>query len=255
MSYIRLLAQRASNPLGQARDIVPQPTRLTQFRLPGPGSALASGTPETVAAGQLFGPDPATTYPALLTVAAIDIYLAAMIVDPGWPAHHLWGVLRAYRINSTQPNSFIHQQHQVIPELQELATGQGFPGPKWVDPVAEQHLGSIDIANASQHFLVQQQLTNGPIATPDPVPGRLGVSTWSERIRPQPGQYRLASAFSNQFAHGCCPQVSCSPTIMDPQAHLPDRVSERVEVEPTDQSQVDMHQMPVGELDEEMLSR
>src|SRR5947209_4504196 len=120
----RRWAAWASRPISATRTVTSSGSGKT------PGSRLAGRAPVGVAAGELPGLHRAAADQAGLAGTAVDVDLAAVPVDPGWPAHRLRGVRAVYGIDPTEGHPLVHQRGEVGPDLlprlrTEVAPGGG----------------------------------------------------------------------------------------------------------------------------------
>src|SRR5690606_3102384 len=121
---------------------------------------------------------------------AVDVHLAAVVVDARRAAHGLGGVLGADGVDAVVPDALAHQDHQVVPDRVPLGAGEVLAGPVGVDAVPEEHLGAVDVADARDGLLVHEERGDGRAAAADPAPGLPGVGVGPERVRAEPVVYR-----------------------------------------------------------------
>src|SRR3954452_520508 len=103
----------------------------------GSATALTRRAPEEVAPLEDPGPDGGPAHVAGLTVAAIDVDLAAVVVHARRTAHRRRLVLGPHGVDPAGDHAVPHQSHQVVPDgvpaaLAHLRTGgeRVEPGPE-----------------------------------------------------------------------------------------------------------------------------
>ena len=84
---------------------------------------LAGRAPEEVAARERGGADGGAAEVAGLAVAAVDVHLAAVVVDARRAAHGLGGVLGANGVDAAGADALAHQGDEVGPDGVPLGAG------------------------------------------------------------------------------------------------------------------------------------
>lgn len=79
---------------------------------------------------------------------AVDVDLAAVVVDAGRAAHGLGGVLGADGVDAVVAYAFAHERDQVRPDGVPLAPGEVLPRPVRIDAVPEEDFRAVDVADA-----------------------------------------------------------------------------------------------------------
>ncbi len=150
----------------------------------------------------------------------------------------------------------LHQGDQVVPDGLELAHAQGVAGSQRVHPVTEQDLGAVDVADAGDDRLVQEQVADRSVAALDPRPGPGRVGVGAQRVRTQRRDHLVVPVAADQVALDGATQVGVRRLVLQPQPDLTHRHGHRrrVEVELADQAEVDVDEPVAGELDEQVLA-
>ena len=161
---------------------------------------------------------------------AVDVDLAAVVVDLRRPAAIASGVCSGgtVSIRPLRTPSRISTTRS-CPHRLELAAAQGVARAQRVDPVPEQHLGAVDVADAGEHLLVHQQRADRARLRADPAP-RPGSSRRPARSGSGPSRSTTAVALlaGHQLAGGRAAQVgvrrrAAVAAVGDqPQPDLPD---------------------------------
>src|SRR5215216_4310157 len=157
-------------------------------------------TPEEVSSVEDLGADPGPTDQARLARAAVGVDLAAVVVLPGWTTHRLGRVLVADGVDGARLDPVVHQHDQVFPEGAPLADPEGAAGTQGVHAVPEEHLCAVDVADAGDDLLVEQQVTDRPLAAADPLPRTPGVGVVAQRVRAEAGDDGPAALGGDQLA-------------------------------------------------------
>src|SRR3954464_11650508 len=139
-------------------------------------------TPEEVAPLELRGPYGAAAHVARHPGAAVDVDLAAVVVPARRTAHRLGRVLGPDGVDPAGPPPLVHEPDEVVPHPLPLADAQRAAGSVGVDPVPEEQLGAVDVADPCEHGLVHQQPGDRRPAAADPLPGAAAVSVLAQRV-------------------------------------------------------------------------
>ena len=115
-----------------------------------------------------------------------------------------------------------HQPHEVVPDqppggpLEQPALGERR------QPVPEEHLGAVDVADPGEHRLVHEQLGDGSRGAVDARPGDVGVGVGAQRVGPEPvedGVDLLGLATSHRLgprrSATCCSVAQAQPHLAD----------------------------------------
>src|SRR6201999_2077339 len=94
-----------------------------------PVRTLATRAPEEIASLQLGGAHCLAAHVARLARTAVDVDLAAMVVDPRRPAHRLGGVLGPNGVDPVVRHALVHQLDQIGPHRAPLFALQRVPRP------------------------------------------------------------------------------------------------------------------------------
>ena len=154
---------------------------------------LTSRTPEQISSRQLAGADPGAADQARLPGTAVDVDLAAVVVHPRRAAHRLGRVLgRTVSIRPVRtPSSISSTRSSHI--ARNWPTRRVLAGPQRVDPVPEQDLGAVDVADAGEHRLVHAagRRSAGGCARIR-CPGPLGSASGRSGSGPSAAEHRVA---------------------------------------------------------------
>ena len=98
-----------------------------------------------------------------------------------------------------------------------------------IDAVAEAQLAAVDVADAGDHGLVEQQRADGPGAGPGPGDEALGVGIGAQRVGAEPVAEAVEAVLVDQLARGRAGEVpGRTPGRLEPQADgVPRRVRRR----------------------------
>src|ERR1700738_4500994 len=182
-------------------------------------SCLTGRAPEHVAALEHLGQHRGAAYPAGVTCAPVHVC--------SWPTLRIrWRaavMLRPDHVDLAAAVSHPHQLHQIGPHRVEFGGVDGPARPVRVDPVPEQQLVAIDIADACDHRLVHQERTNRPLRLGDSRPGPRRVGIAPKRVWAKSSEHRVDLRFVEHVA--CCraPQIGAEVSADHPHAHLADR--------------------------------
>src|SRR3954469_22434621 len=103
--------------------------------------------PEEVASLQLRGAYGVAAHVAGHPVAPVDVDLAPVVVATGRSAHSLRYVLRADGVDASGVDALPHEDDEVVPHRAPLAHPQRAARAVGIDPVPEEHLRAVDVAD------------------------------------------------------------------------------------------------------------
>ena len=198
----------------------------------------------------IAGPHRRAADEAGLAGAPVDVDLSPVVVHARRPAHRLGRVLGPHGVDPAGAHALVPSARPGRPtSRRNWLTRSVLPGPQRVDPVPEQHLGAVDVADACQHRLVHQQVTDRRAAAPDPRPGPRRVGVGPQRVRAEPREDRRRRCAAVIRSQSVAPRRSAYAAARaddQPQPHLPDRGGGAPvgpsHVELADQPEVDVHE-------------
>src|SRR5690606_4046018 len=150
---------------------------------------------------------------------AVDVDLAAVVVDARRAAHRLRGVLGAHGVDAVGPYAPPHERGQVGPDRVPLGRGDVPARAVGVDAVPEEDLGAVDVAHAGDDLLVHQQRGDGRTAAADPAVRGGRVRVGAERVGAEAGVHGLLLGVGDEGAGGGSAQVGVAAVTGEAQAH------------------------------------
>ena len=90
-----------------------------------------------------------------LVLSSVDVDLATVAINTGRSPHRLRGVLWLDGINASCLDPGAHEHDQIIPHCPPCRVGNLLARGRRIDPMPEEDLGSVDVANPRCNLLVQ----------------------------------------------------------------------------------------------------
>src|SRR5699024_3748641 len=142
--------------------------------------------------------------PALPAVALVNVVARPVGATPRHVAVIVFGT---DGVDGPGPYPDLHQRDEVVPHGVELRAIEVLARTERVDPVPEEHLGAVDVADAGQDLLVHEQGTDGPGAARDPGPGSLRLGVRVEGVGAQSVAHVADLRLGDRLAPGRSTQV------------------------------------------------
>ena len=130
-----------------------------------------------------------------------------MRVDPARPARRALPVVGQGRDDAARADAGAQQHDEVVPDGVEDRRVVVAARPERVEPLAEQHLGAVDVADARDDRLVHQQGGDRRPAAQHAGHERLDVRAAAQRVRAEPGQDDRALGVGQDLARGRAAQL------------------------------------------------